>query len=697
MPRDVSYQVSAAVAAVLLSASTGSVAADTRAENASPDNTFTLGAVTVTATRVGEATVPSAMIIPAAELERFDLRRLDEALATQPGLTLTPGSRGSPRAEQRVYLRGFDGLQVPFLIDGVPFYVSWDGEPTDLARFTTFDLAAIEVSKGYVPVATGPGALGGAINLVTRRPVKQFEGDFGVSYDADRGFNANGYRAHANLGGRWGAWYAQLGISTLQVDHWSLPKSFRPAGAPVMTPQQGNLQPAGERLRSESQDRKVSLKVGYAPNATDEYALAFYDQQADKQVPPYAGPPNPTQRFNYFDWPQWDKQSFAFLSNTVWHDRVSLRTRLYYDRFQNSLNSYDNLNYSTQNTPRAFNSSYDDHSVGGSVVVGLAAGPGEISIAGHLRDDYHEDIQSYPVRVPAVLEFVDRTWSFGAEYRWQLAQDWSAVVGVSHDSREARRAQDQNRAGASFDLKDQSATNVQAALTWQVAPGAELHASVARRSRFPSQFERFSYRLGSAIPNPGLKLERGTTYELGYSGEPLAQLRLTGIVFLSELDDLIQPVTISPPGTPQVTQVQNVGTARHTGVELAAKWIASEQLDVGVNYTWLDRKSTTTPRRVLFGTPKHSAFAYVSWRPVERLELVPSVEFATERNTSDIVSVSGEPVGGYTLFNLRALVTLTEVYSLEVSARNLGDHEYQLDYGFPSEGRHYSVMLRGRF
>jgi iron complex outermembrane receptor protein len=45
----------------------------------------------------------------------------------------------------------------------------------DLARFTTFDLAEVNVSKGYTSVIYGPNALGGAINLISRRPVKKFE------------------------------------------------------------------------------------------------------------------------------------------------------------------------------------------------------------------------------------------------------------------------------------------------------------------------------------------------------------------------------------------------------------------------------------------------------------------------------------------------------------------------------------------
>lgn len=668
------------------------LAASAAAQTQSVDNRFVLGTVTVTAQRAGNTDLP-ALVIPQKDMELLDVVRLSDVLATQPGLTLTPGSRGSARNEERVYLRGFDGLQVPFLIDGIPFYISYDGEPTDLARFTTYDLAAIEVSKSYIPVSAGPGTLGGAINLVTRRPTKSFEGDAGVTYDVNDEFESKGYRGYASFGGRWGDWYAQASVSQLQQDAWWLPDDFAPAGPPVSAPLQGNLQPAGERLRSEAEDRKISARIGYAPNDTDEYAFSFSDQKATKQVPPYAGPPNPNQRFNYFDWPEWDKQSFYFLSNTAFNDTTWLRTRLYYDIFQNSLNSYDNINYDTQTTPRAFSSSYDDHSVGGSLVTGIAVGEGEITLAAHLRDDYHKDIQTFPARVPPTLKFQDRTTSFGAEYRLPLAGSWNAVFGVSHDSREAEEAQDSNRAGASFDLKSQSATNMQAGVTWNLTESSQLHASIGERSRFPSMFERFSYRLGSAIPNPGLELERSTNYEIGYSGSVFDSLDVSTAIFLSDLDDLIQPVTVSP----GVIQNQNVGSARYSGAELGINWAALDSLDINLNYTYLDRESTSTPRRILFGTPHNSAFAFVTWRPFSTVQIVPSIEYASERRTSDVASAGGEPVDGFTLLHLRAIVAVGENYSVEVGARNLTDENYVLDYGYPREGRNYSMSFRARY
>lgn len=81
-----------------------------------------------------------------------------------------------PRNETGVFVRGFDLRQVPLFVDGIPVYVPYDGY-ADLRRFTTFDVSEIDVAKGFSSALYGPNTLGGAINVVSRRPERSFEGD----------------------------------------------------------------------------------------------------------------------------------------------------------------------------------------------------------------------------------------------------------------------------------------------------------------------------------------------------------------------------------------------------------------------------------------------------------------------------------------------------------------------------------------
>ena len=138
---------------------------------AAQDGTFQLGTVVVT----GSAGAPNAeteQVISKDEMQRNNADTVGAAVATLPGVSLSRNNRN----EETVFLRGFDVRQVPVFVDGVPLYVPYDGY-IDFARFTTFDLSEIRVAKAGASLLYGPNTLGGAINLVTRKPVRAFEGD----------------------------------------------------------------------------------------------------------------------------------------------------------------------------------------------------------------------------------------------------------------------------------------------------------------------------------------------------------------------------------------------------------------------------------------------------------------------------------------------------------------------------------------
>jgi iron complex outermembrane recepter protein len=120
-------------------------------------------------------------------------------------------------------------------------------------------------------------------------------------------------------------------------------------------------------------DQKFSLKLGWTPNATDEYALSYYRQESEKGTPPYAGPFNLPIR--YWRWPTYDKESIYFLSSTGFGSGHYVRFRAYYDKFDNLLRSFDDATFTTQNRGFAFNSTYDDYTWGGGTELGFDLGP----------------------------------------------------------------------------------------------------------------------------------------------------------------------------------------------------------------------------------------------------------------------------------------------------------------------------------
>ena len=656
--------------AALAFALTGGAAAQTTQAS----DVFEVGTVIVT----GQAAQrPGAQsFLTADDLDTYEAARVSEALTLLPGVHPQPGNRGGARNEQTVYVRGFDQSRVPVLLDGIPIYVPYDGY-IDLARLPTSELSGIEVARGYTSVLYGPNALGGAINLISRRPSKAFEAQAGVRFDLDGDGGGEGYRAEARLGVLRDFGYLQAGVTILDRDHTSLSGDFRPAV----------FQPKDERRRSASRDTAASLKLALTPNATDEYAVSLVWQEAQKQAPPYAGPVAANGVF--FDWPQYDKRSVYFNGLTDLGGAGKLKTRLFWDSFKNNLKRYDTDSYATQFRPYAFNSFYDDYTVGGSLEYALPAlSTWDLKTALHVKKDVHRE---HSLNKP-VSRMQDVTTSLALAGERQITSGWRLFLGGSYDRRDAGQAQDPSTNGATrFATRDQDGWNAQAGVVGDVGAGV-LRASVSRKVRFATQFERYSYRLGNGLPNPGLKPEAAVNYELGYAVQATPWLRLDAAAFLSDFSDIIQSATVTA-GPPVVSQSRNVGKAWVSGVEVTGDLDLGQGRTLRADYTYLERDLRNRPGLRLYGTPDHTLSLRGEF-PVGPITLVPSVLARSAQDTSDIGD--GSPIKGYALFGLKAVWRVNDALSFEAGGANLFDKAYQYDLGYPAEGRNFFVSLKAR-
>lgn len=141
------------------------------AADSAGSGTFTLGQIVVSGQRPEGIAIGSDTLTSEA-IYAFNRNTLDDAANLMPGVTA--GSSGGSRNERLLFVRGFDRFQVPLSIDGIRIYLPADNR-LDFGRFLTPDIAEIQVAKGYASVLDGPGAMGGAINLVTRKPTKALE------------------------------------------------------------------------------------------------------------------------------------------------------------------------------------------------------------------------------------------------------------------------------------------------------------------------------------------------------------------------------------------------------------------------------------------------------------------------------------------------------------------------------------------
>jgi iron complex outermembrane receptor protein len=436
------------------------VAADTQEER----TCFTLGEIEVGA-KGEESRNTTTDKVADQDMRLFNRDTVGTALNLLPGVTM---SQFGARNEQMIYVRGLDVRHVPIFLDGIPIYVPYDGYP-DLNRFTTFNLSEVVLSKGFTSVLYGPNTMGGAINLVSRRPEKVFETQSGIGWST-----GNGYQGWTNVGTNQKLWYFQGGASYSSTDYYVLSGDFKPTAT----------ENGGQRENSYSRDRNYNMKLGFTPAEGHEYAVSYSNQHGVKGVPPYAGS-DPTQTARYWQWPYWDKDSLYFNSRTPIGDKSYAKTRIYYDTYRNSLEAYDDATYSTMRRASSFISDYDDHTYGGSVELGTTLVPrNELKLAGHYKVDVHrEHNEPNPYQ-----SFEDHIFSVGAEDTITITKDLYSIVGLSYDTLKTVEAEDYNTTTHRFSdfLKtNTNALNPQAGLFYKLSDTGTANLSVARKTRFP--------------------------------------------------------------------------------------------------------------------------------------------------------------------------------------------------------------------
>jgi iron complex outermembrane receptor protein len=659
---------------------------------ANPAQVFDMGRIVVVGTPDGQPVVGGA-VLTSERIWTFDRKSLDQAVNVVPGVVSTFDSNGR-RNESDIFVRGFGRWQVPLMVDGVRIYLPADNR-LDFARFLTADIAEIQIQKGYASVLDGPGAMGGAINLVTRTPVKAFEAA-GSLWTGGR-TDAEGWNGYAMAGTRHRRFYAQGSVNYADRDSWSLSDNYQPPP--------GSLQPAGTRLSSDTSDSRYTVKAGWTPNDSDEYTFNFVKQLGEKGAPlnVYNNPPVPPN--TYWRWPYWNVQNTAFLSKTQLGGTGYVKSKVYHNTFANGLDAFDDATYTAQSANGRFHSPYDDHAYGVTVESGAGIG-GANTLKGAVfyRTDVHREQQisrpTHPTLASTepVQEQEQYTWSLALEDTVRASSTVDVVAGISYDRYAVTRAEDFTTARGLFEYPKggSDAFNWQGAVIWRYSSSAQVHASVSDRARFPILFELYSTRFGTATPNPDLDPERATSLEFGWKGRPRGGLRLEGTLFYSDVRDLIQTVVL--PDT--TTETQNVGDGRFYGVEFAVDAPIAADLAIGGNYTALSRTihDALQPNLRPTGVPTHKAFLYAAWRPIEKLTITPSLDMAGDRwsdvNTNPVPAFPYLRTGGYTLLDLSAQYSVQRNVDVVLGLKNLADQNYELSWGFPQPGRTFYVKTR---
>ncbi|MBB5861397.1 TonB-dependent vitamin B12 receptor [Xanthomonas arboricola] len=169
-----------------------------------------LDQVVVTASRTAQTqdqTLAPVTVIDRAQIERRQVNSLQDLLRGEAGVALA--NNGGPGKPTSLFLRGTESDQVVVLIDGVRIGSATSGGAA-LQDLPIEQIERIEIVRGPFSSLYGSEALGGVIQIFTRRPQGRFAPTFSAAAGSD-----NARRYSAGLAGRSagdlsesGGWYS---------------------------------------------------------------------------------------------------------------------------------------------------------------------------------------------------------------------------------------------------------------------------------------------------------------------------------------------------------------------------------------------------------------------------------------------------------------------------------------------------------
>jgi len=609
--------------------------------------------VVVTATRVPTPLerLPAAVtVIDRQTIDERGYQTLGDALSAVPGLFVSrQGGIGQPSS---LFVRGTESRHVLVLIDGVP--ANDPSDPSgrfDLSNDLLGDLERIEVVRGPSSSLYGSGAIGGVVNLVTRRPEAGFRPQVAIE-----GGNRRTVRAEASAAGREGPVgfaFGAEGLSTQGED--TLPDRIMGGG----------VERDGRRYRSGF--ARVNLDAG-GPVLGDA-SLRFREARAafDGEFPGRAQDPDLSVKNRLFTGTAGvklateDRQSWLRLGTA----RAETKRRQE-DGVEPEGSFPFAYRYKGVTQDFTLDGVWNRGELGPFRLASFTGGVLDRRESIATLDEFDTDGEPRGPRSRAGF----------AGFQGRLWERLDVTLSARHERPDAH----------------DSTTTWQAGGRYRVPSiGTTLRGSYGTAFKAPSPFQLFDPFSG----NEELEAERSRSWEVGFEtdlgSEERPRLATVGVsYFRTRIEELI---TFDS----STFRYTNVDEARIEGVETSLVVRPAGWVEATLAWTWTDAEDATSGVR-LERRPRHVGSVNVVVRPVERFtvapELVVTGPFREARYGSDGAQTGVDYRGGTALVNLRAAWRLDEVFTATATVRNLGGATYEPNDGYRGEGRLALIGLR---
>ncbi|HOF34313.1 MAG TPA: TonB-dependent receptor [Spirochaetota bacterium] len=583
----------------------------------------------------------SVTVIDSKQIEKSGASKVYELLKAQKGISVSNSSQFGGNTS--VFMRGANSDHTVVLIDGIkindPLYGGFD-----FANLPLNNIERIEIIRGAQSVVNGSDALGGVINIVTKK-ARGDEASFSMGYGRYNNRNAALSLSHAGDKTNF-----SMGASYEKADGFSKAKA-----------KSGSFEDDGYS------NIAFNAKGGYDYNDMIGVELysSFNRSEYDIDEDAYYDDKNYTQK----------NSSFTIGSGLRFApvEGLSLKSGFsyfYMDKFmRNDADSSDVENPFYPSDSKASSFSGDRK---------------KAEVSAEYQYDYYRIIGGYEF----VSESCENSSSVGGatpslevyDYKNHKSAfyvmnsfDYDGYAGISAGVRYTKTSEDE-KAGV-----------------WHVSAygnikdfGTRIRSSAGTGFKNPNLYQLYDLYSG----NKDLKSERSIYYDFGVTQKIQKIAEIDAGCFYSKFKKRIGWDTEPP------YKCINIDKSSSKGVELSVSVNPVEFLSVFANYTYTISKDDKTDEDML-RRPRHKYSAGISALIMQKTDVSLTYDYTGKRyDTFNYLPVK---VDSYSTLNAVVNINTTENTSVFVRIDNIMNKEYEEVKGYDAGGINVRCGLKGRF
>ena len=675
-----------------------------RAQDAAENAVTELEQVVVTASGFEQnvRNAPASItVVTREQLEKGQFRDLTDALRNVQGVTVTGVAN-----EKDIYIRGLPGNYTLILVDGKR-QSTRDARTNGNSGFEQSfvppvqAIERIEVVRGPMSSLYGSDAMGGVINIITRKVGDSWSGS--VSTDAT-------IQQHSRYGNSGQASFYLNGPllqDTIGMQLWG--RGLKRGEDNFLGGIAGNREHdlTGRLTITPNEDHDIYLEGGTATVRRDQSAGYTLEELANGTYND-----NSRDHWSLSHTGRWGWTTSEFSIQQEWARR-------------------ENYSYAPAEGRFAMNPRSPE--VRNTVIDGKFTTPFELFgthtlVTGGQYFEARLTDQNPGLRDGQNHTFSATQWALFAEDEWRIIDDFALTTGLRSNYHEeygnhlSPRIYGVWDATSELTVKGGISTGFRAPDIRQIAPGyAYTTGGGGCYYGSPSTLPPGTNPCGVIIADPSLKAETSTSYELGALWDN-GDVELGATYFYTDFDNKItnarvldasgNPVRWSEDPNYVLWYNYNVDSAVIQGVELTASWYATSDLVLRASYTYTHSEQKTGDYMgfPLARTPEHAGFLRADWTtPVEGLGAWASANYhgseiaagARIGSNGEVVSINGmegRKYGAYTTLDFGVNYALTENVTVSGAVYNVFDKDIeQTDFNTVEEGRRFWVSMATKF